>query len=513
MKLIQKISLVVFVACLATFFALPFTGTYTLTNQSLEKSITGYTRSGQSEHEILSKEFSQILNKTYSSSFSFVAAFNQEIKNYNNKVSDEIKIQNNYDYILTKNSISGFLSDQNNKNILFFICFILSSIAALLYFFPFYIPTPAGIKNNGIYHSSATNKGWIALIALVALLAFYYFIYVSPQYIVNWVVLVDPLSQLLSGSEASQWFLYGFLYCTVMITMGIRMIWKYKGNTYQLLRTASIVFFQVAFAFLLPNLVADLHGSDLKNIWPLDWSFFESEKITRHLSAEAPISATTVYLWGIALFLIGVPVFTYFFGKRWYCSWVCGCGGLAETLGDPYRQNSSKKLVAWKIERILIHAILLFAFVMTLLLILSHLGYFDPGAAGFVKYIYGIAIGTVFSGILGTGLYPILGSRFWCRFGCPLAAYIGIWQKKKSKFRITTNGGQCISCGNCSTYCEMGIDVRSYAQKGQNIVRSSCVGCGVCSSVCPRGVLKLENGPTENRVAEFPEILGLTKTK
>ena len=77
-------------------------------------------------------------------------------------------------------------------------------------------------------------------------------------------------------------------------------------------------------------------------------------------------------------------------------------------------------------------------------------------------------------------------------------------QKLKSRFRITTNGGQCISCGNCSTYCEMGIDVRAYAQKGQNIVRSSCVGCGVCSSVCPRGVLKLENAPELERIKENP---------
>jgi len=70
-------------------------------------------------------------------------------------------------------------------------------------------------------------------------------------------------------------------------------------------------------------------------------------------------------------------------------------------------------------------------------------------------------------------------------------------QKFFSRFRITTNGNQCISCGNCSTYCEMGIDVRSYAQKGQNIVRASCVGCGICAAVCPRGVLKLENGSAD----------------
>jgi polyferredoxin len=115
-------------------------------------------------------------------------------------------------------------------------------------------------------------------------------------------------------------------------------------------------------------------------------------------------------------------------------------------------------------------------------------------------------IGSIFAGVIGTGFYPIFGNRVWCRFGCPLAAYLGLVQRFKSRFRITTNGGQCISCGNCSTYCEMGIDVRAYAQKGQDIVRSSCVGCGVCSAVCPRGVLKLENGPLENRTyaPEFP---------
>jgi len=76
-----------------------------------------------------------------------------------------------------------------------------------------------------------------------------------------------------------------------------------------------------------------------------------------------------------------------------------------------------------------------------------------------------------------------------------MAGLLGLQQKFFSRFRITTNGSQCISCGNCSTYCEMEIDVRAYAEKGQDIVRASCVGCGICSAVCPRGVLKLENGP------------------
>ena len=125
-----------------------------------------------------------------------------------------------------------------------------------------------------------------------------------------------------------------------------------------------------------------------------------------------------------------------------------------------------------------------------------------------LKQWYGFLIGAVFSGVIGVGLYPIFGNRVWCRFGCPLAAILGFQQRLFSKFRITTNGGQCISCGNCSTYCEMGIDVRAYAQKGENIVRSSCVGCGICSAVCPRGVLKLENGPLEGRINSKEVLLG-----
>ena len=54
----------------------------------------------------------------------------------------------------------------------------------------------------------------------------------------------------------------------------------------------------------------------------------------------------------------------------------------------------------------------------------------------------------------------------------------------------------------------MGIDVRAYAQKGENIVRSSCVGCGICSSVCPRGVLKLENDSPQGRINSKEILLG-----
>jgi polyferredoxin len=162
---------------------------------------------------------------------------------------------------------------------------------------------------------------------------------------------------------------------------------------------------------------------------------------------------------------------------------------------------SDKSLSAWRFERWIIHGVLAFAIIMTALVLYTYFtgtrtiikSSFLTINSDAIRTWYGFLIGSAFAGVVGTGFYPLMGNRVWCRFGCPLAAYLGLVQRFKSRFRITTNGGQCISCGNCSTYCEMGIDVRWYAQRGQDIVRSSCVGCGVCSAVCPRGVLRLEN--------------------
>ena len=340
-------------------------------------------------------------------------------------------------------------------------------------------------------------SGYLGILGGTFLIGFYILLYWAPQHITPWVAMVDPFKQAVFGSGASQWFLYGLLYTLIILVMGVRMIAKYRHNKYQIIRTASVMFFQTSFAFILLEVLGALNlpQQDLKNIWPLDYDFFFGWQLDQFQSAGA--IGTFMLVWGIILIVIGVPLMVHLVGKRWYCSWVCGCGGLAETMGDPWRQLSDKSLRAWKFERWIIHGVLVAAILMTALTLYT---YFSGASSvlGFetwkVQRWYGFLIGAGFAGVVGTGFYPLMGNRVWCRFGCPLAAYLGLVQRFQSRFRITTNGGQCISCGNCSTYCEMGIDVRAYAQKGQDVVRASCVGCGVCAAVCPRGVLRLENG-------------------
>ncbi|GAK95412.1 iron-sulfur cluster-binding protein [Nonlabens tegetincola] len=445
-----------------------------------------------------------------------------------------------------------------------------------------YKNTQPGIKNNGVWFKSISSRGLLGWLSAVGLCGFYIVLYFYPQYLgqgsdgaanTGLIGLFDPLSYLLKGQPASQWFVYGVLYTIAIISFGIKFLMKYRHNRYERLRTYSVMFFQTAFAFLIPEIMAGLNGDlpyyDLKNVWPLNYYLFDQWNVNG-LLANGSIGLTLL-LWGIASIFVITPILTYKYGKRWYCSWVCGCGGLAETAGDAFRQLSDKSRKAWKVERWLVHTVLVFAVISTTGVIHSYLGDGSKywlsastfligvavfltlllafvwifrreelkkdakfGAVGFlviilsfiamhffsqtdslfffksheVRSTYGFLIGSIFSGVVGTGFYPIMGSRVWCRFGCPMAAILGLQQRLFSKFRITTNGGQCISCGNCSTYCEMGIDVRAYAQKGENIVRASCVGCGVCSAVCPRGVLKLENGPLEGRINPQDVLLG-----
>jgi ferredoxin-type protein NapH len=419
---------------------------------------------------------------------------------------DKYQIKN-LKYALTK--ASAVSPVKQNPVLYLFLTYGLCIIGALLYILPKLQLAP-GIKNNGIFFNAMKNTGWLGVLTGTWLIMFYILLYFYPHYMTNWIIMVDPVSIFLKGSEAGQFFLYGFIYTLCILVMGVRMMIHYRHSKYQLMRTTSVMFFQTAFAFLIPEILIRLNKPyfDFKNIWPLDYSFFFDSRINELV--QSGTLGIFMLGWGTALILIGVPVMVYFFGKRWYCSWVCGCGGLAETLGDPFRQLSNKSLKSWKVERWMIHAVLVFAVVMTGGVLYtywtgaSYVFFFDSYK---MREVYGALIGAGFAGVVGTGFYPFMGNRVWCRFGCPLAAYLGFIQRFKSRFRITTNGGQCISCGNCSTYCEMGIDVRWYAQRGQNIIRSSCVGCGICSSVCPRGVLNLEVKNEEGRFGK-PVLIG-----
>lgn len=407
-------------------------------------------------------------------------------------------------FAILSSIIAAFGAGKSHPLLFFSLIIGLFISGGIFYSIP-YFKAQAGIKNNGIMQNALSSRGAIAWGIAILMTGFYIILYWFPYYLEGLIRTMDPLSMMLRGKASDQWFLYGAFYTLAVLIMGMRFIAKYKFSRYHIIRTISVMFFQLGFAFLLPAFLLKLNQPEFyfSYFWPLKYSYLFPNDLD-YLIQSGNLGVFMVF-WGLVMTFIATPILTYNYGKRWYCSWVCGCGALAETLGDPYRQNSDKSLKAWKIERWMVHTVLVFITLTTALLWLNSWksGTILGDVSGLFSQWYGFLIGSVFSGVIGTGFYPIMGSRVWCRFGCPMAAILGLFQRFKSKFRITTNGGQCISCGNCSTYCEMGIDVRAYAQKGENIIRASCVGCGVCSSVCPRGVLKLENLEEEGRFIPY----------
>lgn len=355
---------------------------------------------------------------------------------------------------------------------------------------------------NGLlstFRESWRARGPLAYVAALALLVFYVALYFQDE--------LRPHAPWLDFDAAartlglrSRWLFYGLLYTVAMVAGAVYYLRRHGNARYNQARIAVNVGVQLVLAFLLPLVMPLFDAPEFyfSYLWPLDWY-----KLHPGTLASLPVLFA---LFSIVASLIAAPLLAYFYGKRWYCSWVCGCGGLANTFGDPWRHLTASSTRSWRFEKIAVHTVLVLAIGSTFLLILDHLiggshasfhAIVGGGQWWSMKRLYGLVVGAILAGVIGVGVYPLFGPRVWCRNFCPMAALLGLTQKL-GRFRIRVKPDMCISCGNCTTYCEMGIDVRSYAQANQSFTRAACVGCGVCAHVCPRGVLQLANVKDEH---------------
>ena len=102
--------------------------------------------------------------------------------------------------------------------------------------------------------------------------------------------------------------------------------------------------------------------------------------------------------------------------------------------------------------------------------------------------------------VIPIALYPFFGGKIWCRYWCPLAAYNGWLARWYGRLQIVSND-KCITCTECSKYCQVGIDVMAFArnQEPMDNRNSSCIQCGICIDVCPVDVLSFALKPSTPR--------------
>jgi thioredoxin reductase/polyferredoxin len=306
-------------------------------------------------------------------------------------------------------------------------------------------------------------------------------------------------------------FWYTVLYTLIMTVFGFQALKRWgldRKDKFQIWRYISLISFQWIFFFLIPEF---LFQWAVKYQWvgarlASDPAFAQQAWRAYGIIYAWPLFFYTFFnnppeiwvVWGVLLAFVIIPIFVLFHGKR-YCSWICGCGGLAETFGDRWRHLAPKgrTSINWEWMNL---AVLIAAAVVTVIVLLkdSITVLRHPSTLSLETYHLFADVWLV--GILPVTLYPFLGGKVWCRYWCPLAKLMHLMSKAYAKlgisrFSIVAND-KCIACTECSRNCQVGIDVMSYALKQQVLdnATSSCIGCGICVSVCPMDTLSFGGG-------------------
>ena len=193
---------------------------------------------------------------------------------------------------------------------------------------------------------------------------------------------------------------------------------------------------------------------------------------------------------GLAQTCVLLPLGVRRFGTGFYCGWICPRGALAETLGDT-RRGRMPHGPGW--SRLALAGQIVLAAVLALLA-LRIAGWALPagnGAATLSERLgvrYRWIVEVLLAGGLGYGLFFRASGRVWCRFLCPLGAFLHVCARF-SRFRILAERHGCVSCGRCTAICHQGVDVRSCARRGRPVEDPQCVRCSACLHECPTGVL------------------------
>jgi ferredoxin-type protein NapH len=174
-----------------------------------------------------------------------------------------------------------------------------------------------------------------------------------------------------------------------------------------------------------------------------------------------------------------------FIGRK-FCSYLCFLGTIQEYIHS-LNKKKRKRRVPPNIHKFLSslkYLYLIVVLVMAILLVQYKYLQFCPIIS--ISFISSISIiGIISLIIIFLGSYFV--DRFWCRYLCPYAALMNIFQFigkifKIKRHKINRNMEVCIDCYLCTKKCPMNIDLTKY----EVIDDANCIHCQKCIEVCPK---------------------------
>ncbi|HEX5226107.1 MAG TPA: 4Fe-4S binding protein [Bryobacteraceae bacterium] len=182
--------------------------------------------------------------------------------------------------------------------------------------------------------------------------------------------------------------------------------------------------------------------------------------------------------------------------RRSFCSWLCPVGTLSEQLWRLGRRTFHRN---WTLPRWLDIALRSVKYLLLAFFVFAVATMSVGTVQAFLQSPYGVLadvkmldlfrfLSVTSAVVLGLLIFAsILVKNFWCRYGCPYGALMGLIALA-SPLRIRRDKATCIDCGKCARACPAQLSVDRLVQ----IRSAECLGCMECVASCPvEGALDL----------------------
>lgn len=264
----------------------------------------------------------------------------------------------------------------------------------------------------------------------------------------------------------------GYVFCALYVASGLIAYQKhnlpYIKKMYIISITVQLLFFMAFPYWIIKNNTA------FNISWPL--------------YPEVLWTSGSLLVWYIVISFVFIPAIVFLFGRRAWCTYICGMGVLAETLGNDYRSLGPKAKNPLPVFTAIKWVILALTILLTIFAFSDSVQEKTFNLIFLIVFI--LLLRTFLMQAVNIILMPKYGTRIWCRYFCPQGLLINLISRI-SRFALIKDENLCIQCGTCNQFCSMAIDITG----GPAVIRNGeCVGCGVCVEVCPQKAISMTTG-------------------